>query len=102
MIIFQLLTYLSLWNANINDIFVSKMDKNTKNQRFNKELLDKIALRIKQLRNEKNISQLSFYNDTEIHIARIELGKINITVSTLKEICDYFGITLSEFFKDIK
>ena len=73
-----------------------------KRQRLNKELLDKIAIRIKQLRNEKNISQLTFYNDTEIHIARIELGKINITVSTLKEICDYFDITLSDFFKDIK
>ena len=73
-----------------------------KHQRLNKELLDKIAIRIKQLRNEKNISQLTFYNDTEIHIARIELGKINITVSTLKEICDYFDITLSDFFKDIK
>lgn len=78
------------------------MDKKAKHQRFNKELLDKIALRIKQLRNERNISQLSFFNDTEIHIARIELGKINITVSTLKDICDYFDISLSEFFNDIK
>ncbi len=73
-----------------------------KHQRFNQELLDKIAIRIKKLRDEKNISQLRFYNDTEIHIARIELGKINITVSTLKVICDYFDISLSEFFKEIK
>lgn len=75
------------------------MDK--KHQRVNKELLSKIAIRIKKLRDEKNISQLRFYNETDIHIARIELGKLNITVSTLKEICDFFGITLSEFFKEI-
>lgn len=76
------------------------MDK--KHQRVNKELLSKIAIRIKKLRDEKNISQLRFYNETDIHIARIELGKLNITVSTLKEICDFFDITLSDFFKDMK
>ena len=73
-----------------------------KHQRINKELLSKIAIRIKKLREEQNITQLRFYNETDIHIARIELGKLNITVSTLKEICDFFGITLSEFLKDIK
>ncbi len=78
------------------------MDEKVKHQRFNKALLDKIAIRIKQLRNDRNISQLTFFNDTEIHIARIELGKINITISTLKDICDYFEISLSEFFNDIK
>ncbi|NDW10096.1 helix-turn-helix domain-containing protein [Dysgonomonas sp. 520] len=70
-------------------------------QRCNQELLTKIARKIKQLREEKGISQDTFYIDTDIHIARIELGKVNITVSTLKDICDYFSINLSDFFKDI-
>jgi len=73
-----------------------------KKQRCNQELLNKIAKRIKQLREIKGLSQETFYIDTDIHIARIELGKVNITVSTLKDICDYFEITLSEFFKDVK
>jgi len=73
-----------------------------KKQRCNQELLDKIAKRIKQLREEKGISQDTFYIDTDIHIARIEVGKVNITVSTLQDICDYFEIGLSDFFKDIK
>ena len=73
-----------------------------KHQRVNKELLSKIAIRIKKLREEQNISQLRFYTETDIHIARIELGKLNITVSTLNEICDFFSISLSEFLKDIK
>lgn len=38
------------------------------------------------------------YIDTNIHIARIETAKVNISVSTLKAICDYFGISLAEFF----
>ena len=70
-------------------------------QRYNKELLLKIAKRIKQLREKKNISQDLFYIETDIHIARIETGKLNIRVTTLQDICDYFEISLSEFFKDM-
>ena len=70
-------------------------------QRKNTILISKIASRIKQLREEKGISQDSFFIDTEIHIARIESGSSNITVSTLSAICDYFGISLSDFFKEI-
>jgi len=73
-----------------------------KKQRCNQELLNKIAKRIKQLREEKDISQDTFYIDTDIHIARIELGKINVTISTLNDICEYFEISLSEFFNEIR
>jgi len=73
-----------------------------KKQRRNKELLLKIAQKIKQLREGKDISQDLFYIETDIHIARIETGKLNITVSTLQDICDYFGISLSDFFKEVK
>ena len=73
-----------------------------KKQRCNKELLLLIAKRIKQLREERNISQEVFYFDTDIHIARIEIAKTNITVSTLKDICDYLSISLFEFFKEIE
>lgn len=70
-------------------------------QRKNTILVSKIASRIKQLREEKGVSQDSFFIDTEIHIARIETGKSNVTVSTLSAICEYFDISLSEFFKGI-
>ena len=71
-------------------------------QRCNRDLLLEIARRIKQLREEKDISQELFYIETDIHIARIETGKLNITVSTLQAICDYFEISLMDFFKEIK
>lgn len=71
-------------------------------QRCNTELLIKIAQRIKQLRMNKGISQEVFYIDTDIHIARIETGKANITVSTLNDICIYFGISLTDFFATIE
>jgi transcriptional regulator with XRE-family HTH domain len=73
-----------------------------KKQRCNMELLLKIARRIKQLREENNISQDMFYIDTDIHIARIETAKTNITVSTLQDICNYFKISLVDFFTGMK
>lgn len=66
-----------------------------------KELLHKIACEIKQLRTARGITQEVFYYDTNIHIGRIECGNTNISVSTLKTICDYFQITLSDFFSHI-
>jgi transcriptional regulator with XRE-family HTH domain len=71
-------------------------------QRRNKDLLLNIAQRIKQLREEKGISQEVFYIDTDIHIARVETGKLNITVSTLQSICNYFEISIADFFKEMK
>lgn len=70
-------------------------------QRKNTILISKIASRIKHLREEKGVSQDSFFIETDIHIARIESGRSNITVSTLSAICEYFGISMSDFFKDI-
>ena len=64
-------------------------------------LLQKITMKLKTLRNKKGMSQKEMYNETDIHIARIETGKVNISVSTLSKLCDYFGISLAEFFESI-
>jgi len=70
-------------------------------QRRDEILLQKIALRIKGLREKSGLSQEQVYNDTEIHIARIETGKANVSVSTLSALCGYFGVTMAEFFKKV-
>jgi len=67
-------------------------------QFVDKNLLAEITLGIKTLREEKNITLETFFFDTGIHLARIEQGKINITVSTLSQICSYFSISLKDFF----
>lgn len=64
------------------------------------DLLLDIAKRIKELREGKGLTQEEVYIDTQIHIARIETARVNISVSTLKALCDYFDITLSDFFKN--
>ena len=64
----------------------------------NESILNDIVCCIKKIRKSKNITLEIFHFDTGIHLARIEQGKTNITISTLSKICDYFEISLSEFF----
>lgn len=65
------------------------------------ELLEWIARRVKALREERGITQEVFYNDTGIHIGRIERAKRNISVTTLKQICTYLEISMAEFLSDL-
>lgn len=67
----------------------------------NSILIRKMADRIKVLRAKKGVTQEEFYNDTGIHLGRIESGDSNITVSTLDAICKYFDVTLEQFFKGL-
>lgn len=66
------------------------------------KLLQKIVIVIKELRDEKGVSQEEVYNDINIHIGRIETSKANLSVSTLSALCKYFKISLSEFHKELK
>ncbi|PKD18432.1 hypothetical protein APR41_04585 [Salegentibacter salinarum] len=65
----------------------------------NEEFLLSIAKRFKDLRELIKLTQENVYNDTSVHISRIESGKTNITLLTLKNLCDYFKITIPEFFR---
>ena len=66
------------------------------------KLLRKIALVIKELRDAKNVTQEDVYNETNIHVGRIETAKANLSVSTLSALCKYFKISLSEFHKRVE
>jgi transcriptional regulator with XRE-family HTH domain len=65
-------------------------------------LLNSITKKLKALRLAKGVSQEEIYNETDVHIGRIESKKGNISVSTLSKLCDYFDISLETFFKEIK
>jgi len=70
-------------------------------QRRNEKLITAIAKRLKDLRESKGVSQQHVYIDTDLNVGKIEVGKTNISVSTLNILCDYYGITLEEFFRGI-
>lgn len=86
----------------------ARMESNKKNKQSrqplikNTSLLQAIAHRIKQLRKSRGITQVSFFLDTNIHIGRIETGKVNISISTLQEICTHLKISLAAFFADLQ
>lgn len=69
-------------------------------QRKNTILIEAIAKKLKAIRMAKGLSQEVVFNDTQIHVARVETAKINITVSTLNDLCKYYELTLEEFFCD--
>ena len=73
-----------------------------KGQLKNDELIKQIVLLIKQLREERDLTQEDVYNDTGIHIARIESARVNVSISTLHSLAAYFEISLEEFFQRIK
>lgn len=68
----------------------------------NEKLLREVSKRLKQLREAKGVSQADVYIDTDLNMARVEGGKTSLSLSTLSRLCDYYGITLEEFFKGIK
>jgi transcriptional regulator with XRE-family HTH domain len=62
-----------------------------------KQLLLDLAKRLKALRKIKGVTQEDVYNDTGIHIARIEQGKRDVAYTTLVRLAEYFGVGLGEF-----
>jgi len=68
---------------------------------YDKVLVDKIVIKIKKLREQNQVTLQEFYNDTGIHLARIESEKRDLPISTLKRICEYFNVSLSEFLKGL-
>lgn len=69
-----------------------------RNPRKDTELLNAVAGKLRQLRKACGVSQKNVFIDTDIHVGRIELGKQNITLSTLAILCDYYKISLEDFF----
>jgi transcriptional regulator with XRE-family HTH domain len=71
-------------------------------RKINKKLLSSIAIRIRKLREEKGITQEVFYNDTGIHIGRIESTNRDFSMSTFESICSYLEVSMEDFFKGVK
>lgn len=63
------------------------------------EIIDKIGLRIKHLRNEKGLSQLDLSTACDMEktsISRIEAGRTNFTIKTLIKIANALEIPVWE------
>ncbi len=67
----------------------------------NIKLLKAVSRGLKQLRVTRKLTQEQVFNDTGIHVARVETATYNITISTLDALCKYYGLTLKEFFNEL-
>ncbi|MBC7937087.1 MAG: helix-turn-helix transcriptional regulator [Rhizobacter sp.] len=68
----------------------------------NTQLLQKIGIVLKELRAKENLTQDRVYIDTNIHIGRLETATRNFSISTLAALCDYFEISMAEFFRRVE
>lgn len=67
------------------------------------KFLSVLGARIKELRLKKNMTQIDLAmncNFEKASMSRIESGKSNITLLTLKKIIEVLEIDVHEFFKD--
>ncbi len=72
-----------------------------KRQRRNDLLVQQVVERLKAVRRERGLTQENVRFDTDLNIGRIESGRYSISLTTLADLCDYYGIPLEEFFKHI-
>lgn len=67
-------------------------------------ITEKVGQRIKQLRNEQELSQEKLALKAELdrtYLAGTELGKRNISLKSLEKIVDALNISFEDFFKGI-
>lgn len=85
-----------------NHFLIEMTEYPSLNQMTEAELLRQIGLRIRELRQQKNISQNDLAIQCDIQkasMSRIEAGKTNITMRTLHKILTALEADIKEFFR---
>lgn len=67
----------------------------------NDKLLRSIAARLKQLRIERGYTQEVVTDQTGVNVGLYEVGATNITIVLLSVLCDFYDVSLEEFFRGI-
>ena len=72
----------------------------TNNLKMNKPFLEKLAKRLKYLREERNLTQddLGVNGVSRSMISLLELAKTDVTVTKLKIIADNLGVEVKDLF----
>lgn len=69
--------------------------------RRDENFLKAVGRRLRQIREERGLSQQFVYTDTDINVGRIERGERNFSIITLGLLCNYYRISPEDFFKGI-
>lgn len=65
-------------------------------------LLRSVAGRLKQLRIERGLTQEVVTDQTQVNVGLYEVGTTNITIVLLVVLCNFYHVTLEDFFKGIE
>ena len=73
-----------------------------KNDRLDKDFMNLVVQRLKSIRKQKNILPNTVFKNTGFHIGRLETQpQKNLSISSLKKLCDFYDMSLEEFFEDL-
>lgn len=78
------------------------MKRERKEQRRDEGLLQMVILRVKELREQHNHTQADLNAATDVDVANLETGSNFPNLTTLSIICEFYEITLDEFFAPMK
>lgn len=67
----------------------------------NDKLLRSIGRRLKQLREEKGLTQEVVTDRTKVNVGLYEVGTTNMTIVVLTVLCNFYDVSLKEFFRDM-
>ena len=68
----------------------------------NISFLHAVGRRLRQLREERGLSQEKMQFEKRIYLVYVENGKRNISITMLLDICRVYGITLADFFRGME
>ncbi|MPT35229.1 MAG: XRE family transcriptional regulator [Flavobacterium sp.] len=71
-----------------------------KQQLRDHNLLIATGAKLRRLRHMRGLTIETVLEDTKINVNRIEMGYVNITISTLSALLVYYDITPAEFFSN--
>lgn len=72
-----------------------------KTQRRDRKVERQIAERLKMFRLARGLTQEDVRFSTDINIARAEGGYGSLSIGTIVDLCDYYEISLEEFFRGV-
>ncbi len=71
-------------------------------KRHNEKLLRQIAERLRDIRKELKITQDVVKKEVGVAISEIEGGRMNPTIMTIAILCQYYDVSLEDFFRGIE
>lgn len=73
-----------------------------KPKRHDTEAVRRIAAKFTALREERGVFQKVVARATGLNIGLLETGRRNFTLCAIERLCRYYGITLTEFFRELE